>query len=177
MPVPDLITTIGGATSNSYITLAEASDYFEARLDGESWFDESDDRHKQALITATRKLNGLNWLGDRVTTTQVLAWPRIDVPKRDSAGVCTYGWGGYLYSGYGDYYRSDEIPDLIKEAQAEFAFALLEGFNEGDEDQISGFGADGMNVQLRLSRPAGSLPSEVSRLISGLIRGTRLMRA
>ena len=177
MPVPDLITTIGDSTSNSYITLAEASDYFDARLDGESWADETDDRHKQALLKAAKRLNGLNWLGSRVTTTQALAWPRIDVPKRDSAGVCTYGWGGYLYSGYGDYYRSDEIPDVIKEAQAEFAFALLEGFDDDDDDQVDSFGADGMNVHLRLSGPAGSLPSEVSRLIGGLIRGTRLMRA
>jgi hypothetical protein len=176
MPVPALITTIGGADSNSYVSLAEADAYFEARLDGESWATETSDRRTQGLLKVAKRLDQINWLGSRVTTIQALSWPRIGVAKRDGADVYTYAWVGYPGIGYGDQYRTDEIPDVIKDAQCEFAFAYLNEFNDGEEDEIESFGADGMNVKFRQSRSIGDLPAEVMRLVAGLIAPYRRMR-
>src|SRR5262249_21642796 len=177
MPVPALVTAIGTANANSYRTLAEADSFFEARLDGENWASFSGDKRTQALLKSAKRLNQINWLGSKINMVQALAWPRVGVLKRDSASVYTYGgYYGSPYPIYGEEYRADEIPEIVKDAQCEFAFEFLKGFNDGEEDDIDSFSADGLSVKFRQSREPGDLPAEVARLISGLIVMNRLMR-
>jgi hypothetical protein len=178
MPVPDLITTIGGDTANSYVSLTGAASYFEARLDGESWFEQSDDRKKQSLLKAAWRLQQMNWLGGRASSTQALAWPRDGVPKRDTSELYITGGFGYdfFFRQYGDLYASTEIPQQVKDAQCELAFAFLAGFADGEEAQVKSFSDDRMSVTFDHPRRLNSLPAIVENLLDGLVNQARRIR-
>jgi hypothetical protein len=176
MALPAFITNIGAPNANSYRTLDEAGEYFEARLDSENWFAESPTRQTQLLLKAAKRLDQINWLGARVDAVQALAWPRIGVAKRDGAGVAMYAWVGSWPAGYGEQYRTDEIPVVVKDAQCEFAFEFLNGWTDDGEAEIKSFSADGMSATLDQPKLAGALPAEVARLIAGLISPHKRIR-
>ena len=71
-------TTVGGASSNSYNTAAEALTYFEAEpVFSVTWSAFSSTRKDQELVLSTRAIDALPLLGDRIApTTQALAFPR-----------------------------------------------------------------------------------------------------
>jgi hypothetical protein len=126
MPVT-LVTTVAGATSNSYATQAEADAYFNARLPLEPPWEDADDP-TAALATATRVLDSFvqplrilvrgdggdfyitrrQWTGAPATTTQRLAWPRTG-----------------MYDKNGNAIPSNVIPEDLKFAQSELAGLLL----------------------------------------------------
>jgi hypothetical protein len=175
-----IVTTVGAANANSYIDVGPVDAYFDDRLDAAAWTGAVSADKTRALLMAAQRLDRENWLGNRVTTSQRLAWPRIGVEKIDPVGV-GFGYGGYWgYSGYGyqfsEVYKSDEIPQQVKDAQCELALAYLEGFDDGEEDAMDSFLADGVSVKFRQSRPDGVLPPRVQQLIGGLIEGNRLVR-
>lgn len=70
--------TVGGANSNSFITVAEADVIANNTLNVTAWTTATTDDKGRALIMATIDLNPLDWVGTRSTTTQALAWPRTD---------------------------------------------------------------------------------------------------
>jgi hypothetical protein len=98
--------TLKGASSNSYVTLAEANSYFETVPDSLSWDDKGDDQKNRALISATRFLDALNYYGKRCSETQALKWPRKDFTVDTVELVCTL------------------IPPEVKTATYELARAL-----------------------------------------------------
>jgi hypothetical protein len=107
-----LDVTVGGASANSFASLAEADTYMEARLNSDSWDDATDDSCNRALVEATRELSSLSgWRGTRVTDTQALSWPRDFAINPDSANDF--------------YYESTEIPQRVKDAAMELAFQFL----------------------------------------------------
>lgn len=67
------------ATSNSYITVADATVYFDNRLDATDWTAATADNKAASLITATSWIDTLDFYGDRSATTQALKWPRTDI--------------------------------------------------------------------------------------------------
>lgn len=91
--MPVLNATIASPTANSYLTIAEATEYFDGRLPlSVPWVASG---HESALMMATRTLDSLaqpfktffagppayyrirrQWTGSPATTTQRLAWPR-----------------------------------------------------------------------------------------------------
>jgi len=73
---PVLDATLGGAASNSYITLAEATAIAANEPFADEWAATSDDTLVVALLTATRWLETLTYKGSRCTATQRLKWPR-----------------------------------------------------------------------------------------------------
>jgi hypothetical protein len=100
--------TVGAASANSYSTLADADAYFVSRLGGGAWRDVVDDEiRKAALITATSRLDEEIYRGKRATSTQALAWPRVNV----------YATGVPL--------PTDAIPMFVKKAMWEQALDLL----------------------------------------------------
>ena len=99
--------TLGGANSNSYITLADANIYFEGRLYTSVWDGATDDNKNKALVMACKRINQETFYGDRATTTQKLPFPRVNL--------------GYLDGVYLD----SIIPEILKEAQCELAIHLL----------------------------------------------------
>ena len=73
-----LDATLAGATSNSYVDLAEA-DAIAANLPfAADWAALADEEKIDGLIVATRWLETLNYTGERCTSTQRLKWPRKD---------------------------------------------------------------------------------------------------
>lgn len=177
MAIPALDITIGGASANSYMTETAAESYLDARLNSGAWTGATADDKRRALLMAASRLDRENWLGERVTITQRLAWPRMYVAKVDGVGSFYGGFYGYSWGwGYGEQYLTTEIPQPIKDAQCELALAYLEGFDDAGDDAIDSFSADGVSVKQRNTKPSGGLPGKVQQLISGLIAGNRLIR-
>ncbi len=61
---------------NCYVTLDDATAYFDTRVNSSNWFDLSVKDQERALITATRIINSLNFVGSVVSQDQPLAFPR-----------------------------------------------------------------------------------------------------
>jgi len=105
----ELDATLGGATANTYLTLAEAETYFEKRLHSDDWDDATDAQKNEALAMSARMIDGMyDFVGTIMTTTQALRWPR-----------------GNVYDIDGRYLTPTEIPSPIANAQCEQALYLL----------------------------------------------------
>lgn len=186
-----LVVTVGGSTSNSYVTLQQFADYRDLyRINADAFDSAAPDDKVRALLMAARRLDRENWRGAKADSSQAMAWPRYDVPKRDGslvggdsipgAGVLLGPRGGYgIYVGgaWGEQYESTEIPQPIKDSQCELAIAYLEGFETQEGQSITQFQADGISIKYSSSSNSGSLPPAVMQLISGLVQGPRLTRA
>lgn len=112
-----ITSTIGGASSNSYLTVSEGTTLSEALLGTLVWTTATTDQRTRALIMAARYLDELDWVGERATITQSLAWPRKDAECGEKS------------------YTASEIPGEITQAQFDIAEALL-----GDATLLSGTG-------------------------------------
>lgn len=98
--------TVGGAASNSYVTLAEAEAYFLTRLNVDSWTG-TDDIKNRAISQASLRIDFEEFEGERYTTTQALKWPRTEMTIDNKT------------------YPVDEIPVAIKNATYELALYML----------------------------------------------------
>ena len=79
--------TVGGASANSYITLADANSIVEGLIaddDVAAWDGSNTDNKNRALYTAAIRVDRERFLGARVTNTQALQWPRQGVRKPDT---------------------------------------------------------------------------------------------
>jgi len=65
--------------TNSYVSIADANEYFDTRIDSANWFSAITDVKEQALVTATSMVDDNAWLGSAVSSSQALAWPRNNV--------------------------------------------------------------------------------------------------
>ena len=99
--------TVGGTTANSYLSIAAADSLAETMLGTLAWTTATSDEKTRALITGTRGLDTLTWIGSRTSETQALDWPRTDV-------TCD-----------GVDYPDDEIPEQLQYALFDLANALL----------------------------------------------------
>jgi hypothetical protein len=126
--MPALDVTVGGATSNSFASLAEAATYFDQRIPLPTPWVASGDASARALIMAARVLDGLagahrtlhvigdaryyqstpRWTGAPATATQRMTWPRTGMFDRNGNPIA-----------------EDAIPLDLKNAQAELAGQLL----------------------------------------------------
>jgi len=115
--VVTLDTVIGGATTNSYITLVEADAYIHARPFHDAWDAATlvDDKKNAALVWATRILSHYEWTGTYVSEDQALPWPRDGVYDKDGRA--------YLTTAY---------PEWLKVATAELALAMITSDRLGD---------------------------------------------
>ena len=93
-PAPMAVTldaTLSGPTSNSYLTLADATAIAQNLPFGPEWNATSDNDLALGLTTATRWLETLNYRGDRCKPTQRLKWPRLGIScdgvTSDCAGI------------------------------------------------------------------------------------------
>lgn len=101
--------TAGGASANSYVTLADAETYYESRLHSDDWDDAEDSVKNEALAMATAILDSeLLWVCSPTSTTQALRWPRTRVLTPEGIAVDT-----------------DTIPKFLEDATAEFSLWLI----------------------------------------------------
>ena len=136
-----VVATVGAANANSYLSVAAADDLADDYLGPLNWTAATTDNKGRALITATRYLDQLEWLGSRATTTQSLAWPR--------SGAECGEWS----------FEDDEIPAPIRQAAFDLAEALL-----GAPALLRGPGAG--NAELIPGIPNASLKSARVDVIS-----------
>jgi len=105
-----LDATIGGANSNSYITLTDADLYHEHLVYSSAWQTMTTLQRSDSLRHSTKLLDEwVDWFGDKTDDIQRLQWPRYDVYGRDRFVI-----------------DSDVIPEEIQNATAELARLLLE---------------------------------------------------
>jgi len=82
MPVT-IVATVGSASANSYLTLAEGNEISNNCLGTFPWQTATDDNKARALINATRYLDELRFIGTKASTTQALMWPRDEATCGD----------------------------------------------------------------------------------------------
>lgn len=109
-PATILVATVGGTTSNSYITLADAKTYFSWRLYTDAWDDATDQEREAALIMACQRLEQEDYVGIVVDEDQALKWPRQ--LNEDGDPIRNY--------------PIDAVPVPMKRAQCEVAFWILD---------------------------------------------------
>lgn len=112
MPI-SIDATVGGASANSFVTLAEATTYLSGRLNATLWDAALTDPQNRALVEATRELNNLAYDARRATNTQALQWPRFFAKDPDAAYFQVW------------YFDSTVIPQRIKDATCELALEFI----------------------------------------------------
>ena len=123
-----ITATLSSATANSYVTLAEANDYFETVPDSSTWTNKTDDQKNRSLIAATRWIDTLSYYGSRCDNGQALKFPRNNYTIDNVELTCT------------------TIPNNIKYAQYELARALA-----NDTSAVTGTtGKDGNFSEVQL---------------------------
>lgn len=151
--------TVGGESSNSYATLADAQAYNDAHISGAAWTG-TNDQFTRALITATRILDEqCVWAGQKASLAQALRWPRVNAYNQDD-----------------ELYDYTELPSQLVNATCEFARALLisDRFNDID-DAASGIDevqAGAVKVKFSQANSKELLPPSVASLIQGLTAGS-----
>lgn len=145
-------TGIVGA--NSYVTEAEADEYFANHPFYADAWDEIE--NKEALLrAATSQIDFLfNWYGWRSYEEQVLAWPRQRV------------W--YLPS-YA-YIPTDSIPQQVKDATCEMAYFLSKGdvFAPSSSEGLDSLKIDVIELNFTNSSSKSPVPAAVLVLLRSL---------
>lgn len=118
MPI-SVVDTVGGTTSNSYVSVDYATAYIDIYGMTEairtSWTAAGSDDKARSLIVASRDLDMyMLWNGHKSSDLQALEWPRT-----------------------GTMYLSNEIPEPLKQAVTEFALWRLQ--NESPVTDIVAF--------------------------------------
>lgn len=123
----------------AYVTLPEANFYFSNRLFSDLWFDQDNNTKLVALRDSTRRIDRLNFAGDKLDDTQLLQFPRKMTP------VVTVSGFGFSFALPDQDEPTDiitgvdigeeetsliidvDVPADIKAACCEIAIALLDG--------------------------------------------------
>ena len=114
-----ITATVGSATANSYVTVADADAYLDARLNASEWTTATADTRARALVEAQAELQTLAWVGTRTDAVQALAWPReyaINPDAPSDADLDLLPEPTYL---------DNEIPLRVQHAQIELAFQFV----------------------------------------------------
>lgn len=158
---------VGGAASNSYVTLVEAEEYLTAKITNTDWNALNDEDKAGLLISAARQLDLLYWQGSVVDNTQALQWPRYGM-------VNNHGWP----------VLPTEIPKDLKAAQVELAYSLALGnfLLEPDTSatEFSRVAIGDLDVTYRdVPVTATSLPKIINKLLAPFLAsaGNRVVRA
>lgn len=141
----------GLANSNSFASVAEADGYHDGHLYPATWTGASNDTKEAALVMATRILDRkTRWEGERVKSTQALAWPRSD-------GECN-----------GFDIPSNIVPQPVKDATAELARLLigedLTAEVAQNELESIGLGKGALDIKFN-GKPKKQIPSIVDDLL------------
>lgn len=105
-----IIATPGASDANSFVTIEEADAYLATRLNASDWT--GTEPKKKAACEATRELSALGWQSYRTSSTQALAWPRLNAPNPDGTSAC-------------EVFEDTIVPQRIKDATCELALEFL----------------------------------------------------
>jgi len=114
-----LEATLGGADSNSYLTVAEADAYFGDRLHSEAWTAASAENKSAALVTACRSIEA-HRLKVRREADPTFQDPIAPMTSGQALGFPRYGDDG-------------AVPVPVWQAQCEEAVSLLSAGADGEQ--------------------------------------------
>lgn len=136
---------------NSYVTVEAADSYFEDRLDSDAWTSATPTKKAQALVTSSRMLNELPWLGVAAAADPVLAFPRVMRYYDATLGEYIDLSGAFT-------------PQRVMDASCELAIHML--LNEGLQEE-SGDVSDMSVSKVKLEgiKPPPRFPLAVKRLV------------
>lgn len=141
---------------NSFVALSEANEYLADRLDVAAWNEADDSQKSQAIVTATTMLDNLAWVGQAVSSSQSLAFPR-KATYYDPKFACWI-----------ELTESTGIPKRIQNACCELAYHLIN--NDGmldDTGAVADINISG--ITLKDIRNPNKLPTLVRQFISPLL--------
>lgn len=150
--------TVGGVSANSYVSVADADDYFTAHLDNSFWAVPTA-KKQAALVMATNRLEAERFGGETTASTQALEWPRMYVVD---------------YNGHTPYIPSDTIPTQLKQATYELALYYLKrqagefSVDENDLETLSGYKLGPMDFKIKDGIKADRLPTNVQNLLMAI---------
>lgn len=159
-----LVPTVGSASANAYVSVAEADTYFTDRGSASAWTG-TDDVKARALIQATDRIDqeefrgypALPLNGTRASDTQALKWPRQNATDDE-------GWT----------YEDDVIPERIKKATMELALEILAGnfvLLDTGLEAYAELGVGPIKLVPKGTRETGALPAHVRRFLEPLLDG------
>ncbi|QGH74599.1 head-tail adaptor Ad1 [Bacteriophage DSS3_VP1] len=146
--------------TNSYVTVAEADAYFGDRLNADSWTSASVAIKEQALVTATRFVDERSWIGQAVSSSQKLGWPRNGATYLDpKLGVQIS-------------VPNDEVPERVKSAVFEQALHFINNgavlgssSNVYESITVGSISLTDANSKSKVSKTASSVISLVGPLV------------
>lgn len=145
----------GLAASNSYVSVAEADDYFDIdRVFEATWDALTDDEKQDRLAWATRILDAkVTWKGVKYTAAQALAWPRSS----------TYDRHGYEID-------IDEIPQQLKDATCEMAkYLTTNDVTVGPGvDYVKSIQLDVLSIEYMEGTSQSSFPDMINAILKGI---------
>jgi len=165
-----LVATIGGSTSNSYVTLAEADTYME----GVPWFNATWDALTDAvknsrILQAARAIDRFNFQGAKYLDDQAMEFPRTITDQSTDAGG---------------------MPQKVKDAQCELIIWQYQHMDSstGEADkELSELGLGKSEISLKWAQNkspennlAGGMPESVRALLRAWllsIHNVELLRA
>mgnify|MGYP000249892344 CR=1 FL=1 len=157
-------------TANSYVSVAEADDYFAAHLDGNFW--PTDTKSKQAaLVMATNRIDSEVFGGRRTDLDQSLQWPRSWIVARDfnpeSQAVINS-----VYSAA--FLNADVLPRQLKIAAYEQALHYLKmkagefTIDENDLETLSTYKVGPLDIGIKDNIKADRLPTKVKQQLKAI---------
>lgn len=156
--------TVSGPASNSYVTVAEANDYFAAHLEASYWPTKDTDK-QAALVMATNRIDMESFGGSVTDGEQSLQWPRQFIMRRGTTDDTQY-------TASGTYYRdSATIPQEVKKATFEQALHYLKmsagefTVDENDLETLTKYKIGPLDVSIAPNMKADRLPSKVKNLL------------
>lgn len=143
----------GLSTANSFASVAEADAYHEGHLYASTWTGAATGTKEAALVMATRLIDRrTNWVGDKLTGDQALAWPR------ENAEVD------------GHEVASNVVPQPVKDATAELARLLIaeDLTKDVDQNQLEaiGLGKGALKIEFN-GKTKNQIPGIVDDLLGG----------
>jgi hypothetical protein len=139
---------------SSYATVNEADLFFADRIDADAWTSANSTKKAQALMTATRLLDELSWIGVAVSEEQSLAFPRSGNYFDPKAGTSRY--------------LNAETPQRVITACYELALHLLTNANLLDSNP-SAIDISVGPINLTSVSAPNVIPKTVSRIVRPLL--------
>ena len=132
----------------SYVSFAEANEYFSNRLHADAWAEASDADKEKALAMAAKAIDRQPLRGRKMDPSQALAFPR---------------------------YPDTEVPEAVKEACCEEALAMLERGNSQrrklQQEGVQSFSLGNMSETYITGAGKGLLSQEAKELLRPWLLG------
>ncbi len=137
----------GKVDANSYADVAEGDAYHEGHLYASDWTGASSGNKAVALVMATRLIDAhYQFRGFKAHDTQALQWPREFA--RDEDALRSHGLSVLVMRD--EYFASNVIPKLLRDAVIETARELIKA-NRADDPDGEGMASLALTGSLRIT--------------------------